>query len=539
MTSTVPYDEFDSPDNNPFAEPPLEHTDTEQPHESNVASTPATTAEQEVVASTQVSPPSASTLAEETSTQPHDNQHENKETNILPERSDNKLHAIIKVLNVERKGALMEKKENPIIIFDITTNVPTFRKTSYKNIKKTYQEFTELFKYLNGSLPECFIPSLPLSYTNYGIQNKEDQVQLLKCFQNWFNRITMDPFVLRNNEFAFFIECDTGSYLPLNKNNISQTTGLKRKTLKQLAPPYDEVMELAEFRPMVKSIYLLVQGIQEKLLKCSKLRKLMVQEENAVGQGFVKLGDLNTSRGSKLYKRFGKILNAIGDVDSIIATMDMGTLYDGLSWIVRDSYVVKETLTDRHLVMRELSQAQQNSKVKQEQARRLRSKRDSNPLKVDDALRSLKQATRTEQELTLKLQKITANMLIEQKEWLEWYESWLITSIKEYTIRRIEYERKKLTLLERVRQDVRKADVKGGLSRLGREMTSSNGQDVSQSIEGDSWTGENRHRTSGEIDFLSHTEFDHTLGLDIQEEANDGSSDEEEKLKLRLIDLNC
>ena len=397
------------------------------------------------------------------------------------------------------------KKENPAIIFDCSTNLPTFRKQQYKNVKKSYEEFHQLFKYLNVAIQESFVPTLPPAYTTFGINSEEDRSKITRNFQLWFNRISQDPLIIRNEEVAFFIESDFNTYSPINKSK-SLASGLKRKTLKQLAPPYDEVTELAEFRPLVKSIYVVSQNLQEKLLKVSRNRKMMVQEENAFGQDFVNLDEHN-----KLYKRYGRILTAVGDIDSIIATMDMATLYDGLEWVVRDAYVVKEALTNRHFVMRSLIQAQQNSKTKQEQARRFRSRRDINPMKIDEALRQLKMATKKEQVLTLKLQRITSNMIIERRQWINWYEEWIRNSIKQFTLRKIEYERKKLTLLERVRSDIRKADENGGLSRLGRNAVSVKSTDTSQTTKGDSWTGENNRKSQIPINKIAHTEFDDEL----------------------------
>lgn len=434
-------------------------------------------------------------------------------TKVLPERKDIGIYSlIIKVTGLERTGSISNKRENPTFVFDCSTNIPTFRKRKHKKLRKSIEEFQNLFKFLNSNIPESFIPSIPPTYTNYGINNEEDHDTTVSNFQEWFNRICSDPLILRNEELAFFIESDYGTYIPINPS-VAPISGLKRKTLKQLAPPFDESLPLAEFRPMVKSIYVNVQNIQEKLLKASKTRRLLVQEENEFGQKFGTLTTINENE-SKLYKRYGKIMTAVGDINSIIATMDMATLYDGLEWIVQDSYIVKESLTNRHFIMRDLLQAQQNSKNKQEMARKLRSRRDTNPMKVEDAIRSLKIASTTEQNLTLKLHRVTGNMVIERSEWINWYEKWLIKSIKMHTLRRIEYERKKLSLLERVRSEVRRADMKGGLSRLGRHTVSKKEDEVSQSTHGDSWTGEVRRHSQQEINTVLHTEFDKSLSIE-------------------------
>lgn len=323
MTSTIPYDPFpEEEDNNPFSQhereqeiqqestPVQQDVDDNQPHSENVVNT--------------------------------DDHSKKEETKIaMKERINNKLKIVIKVTDVERIGKMAEKRENPIVVFDVSTNVRTFRSSTYKKRRKSYDEFKQIFKFLKGELIESFIPTLPIQYTNFGIINTEDHDKMIKNFQEWFDRVTMDPLVVRNQEFAYFIESDFGTYVPINKPT-GQITGLKRRTLKQLAPPYDSVTDLAEFRPLVKSIYLLCQDIQEKLLRSNKTKKAMVRQEHAFGQGFIQLDEHNN-----LYKRFGKMLKAIGDVDSIIATMDMATLYDGIQWIVTDTYMIKEASFDR------------------------------------------------------------------------------------------------------------------------------------------------------------------------------------------------
>lgn len=443
---------------------------------------------------------------QETVTEQHD-----RGVDLLPERTrSDKYKLLVKVTALERVGNVTNKRENPIVVFDVSTNVPTFRKGQHRNVRKTGDEFRQLFKYLNGAIQESFIAALPPTFTSLGVNSAEDYSQTMARFQVWFNRICDDPLVVRNEEMAFFIESDFDTYSPIGECKLP-ATGLRRKTLKQLSPPYDETVELAEFRPIVKSVHWVSQETQTRLAKVCRSRKILAQEETALGQGFVALHE-----DQLLYKNFGKVLTANGDIDSIMATLDLGTLYDGLEWIVRDTYVVKEALTNRHLIMRELLQAQQSTKLRQEQARKLRAKRDISPLKVDEALRHLKTATRDENELTMKLQRITANMSIEREQWLTWFDSSLATSIRDYTMRKIEYERKKLMLLERIRSDVRRADTKGGLSRLGREASIAKmkqDRELSQTVDGDNWTGDVRRRTQVQIDKVSQTEFDKTLNL--------------------------
>lgn len=447
-----------------------------------------------------------------------------------PPKPVKKYKFIVKVTALERVGSTTSQRENPIVVFDVSTDVPTFRKQQHRGIKKSTDEFKELFRYLVAAVQETFVPALPAPCSSYGPNTDEDRSKTMRNYQEWLERIAADPLLLRNEEVAFFVQSDFGTYSPINSPPMQPATGLKRRTLKQLAPPYDEVVELAEFRPLVKSIHHVSQDAQSKLVKVSKQRRILAQEETELGLGFAALqNDAYTPGGpqrglqhSGLYKRFGRVLAAAGDVDSVVSTLELATLADPLGWLVKDTYVVKEALTNRHLIMRELLQAQQSSRAKQEHARKLRAKRDASPIKVDEALRSLRAATQFEQDLTNRQRRITGNMLLERTQWLQWYETFIAAAIKEFTLRKIEYERKKLTLLERVRHDVRRADTAGGLSRLGREshpQPSTFSPKSSQRIDGDEWAGDHRRRSSLFIqqDALTNTDFDRTLAADEQD----------------------
>ncbi|GAV53973.1 hypothetical protein ZYGR_0AK04750 [Zygosaccharomyces rouxii] len=432
---------------------------------------------------------------------------------------------IVKVTALERVGNSTNQRENPVVIFDLFTDVPAFRKQQHRGVKKTADEFKELFKYLVAAVQETFVPSLPATCSSYGPNTEEDRHKTIKSYQEWLERVAADPLLLNNEEVAFFVQSDFSTYSPINNPPTQPASGLKRKTLKQLAPPYDEVLELAEFRPLVKSVHRVSQEVQLKLSKVSKQRRLLSQEETALGQGFTALQN-DTHSHSGLYKRFGRVLAAAGDVDSVESTLEVATLADAMGWLVKDTYVVKEALTNRHLIMRELLQAQQSSRARQEQARKLRAKKDASPLKVDEALRALRAATLLEQELTAKQRLITNNMLLMRSQWLQWYESFITSAIKEFTLRKIEYERKKLTLLERVRHDVRRADNAGGLSRLGREahppslLRSS--PRTSQGLDGDDWAGDQRRRSSLLVqkESVTNTDFDRFITADEQQTLN-------------------
>lgn len=60
----------------------------------------------------------------------------------------------------------------------------------------------------------------------------------------------------------------------INSNRKSSVaSGFVRKTLKQLAVPYDPYEELASFRPVIKDAYLICQRLYKALDRNSKTEK--------------------------------------------------------------------------------------------------------------------------------------------------------------------------------------------------------------------------------------------------------------------------
>ncbi|CAL9734096.1 vacuolar protein sorting-associated protein 17 [Monosporozyma servazzii] len=528
MTSSVPYFDADEIEHNPFEEnegsmtvsailtqEPSNSEEEEADDDNEVAapsietesSTPCQTANQENV-NAPPPPPKDDSLQKN-----NDLQAINK---FIPEiKFQSKHHFKVKVTGLERVGTSSNKRENPTIVFQYETNIPLFRRKHCDNVKKTIQEFKEFYKYLNCCVLECFIPTLPLPYTHYGINNQEDYEDVLLTYQIWFNRIISDPIIVSNEEFIFFIESDFNTYRPINygqgKDNddhgdsLTRYEGIKRKTMKQFQPPYDNNIILSEFRPLVKSIYRGSQYIQDCMMVMDKSRGLLIQEETTLGKEFIQLnGMINQfykfENMAPAYERYGKILITVSDINSILNTMNMATLYDGLNWLKTDSYGIKESLTDRHFIMRDLMNLQKQSKLKQERARKNRNKRDVDPLRLKESIDDLQTTIKLEQRTTLKLTRMTMNMEKSREEWLKWYNDWIKHSIKTFTLKNIEYERKKLNVMERAKYGIRSTDSQGGLSRLGRDhLAVLSSEEIrtavkpSQQRDNDTWTTTDRH----------------------------------------------
>lgn len=192
------------------------------------------------------------------------------------------------------------------------------------------------------------------------------------------------------------------------------------------------------------------------------------------------------------YRKLGKTIQTTGDYHAAQGTAEATTLGDPLQYHSQDAFIVKETLTNRHILLRELLQAQQLTRSKLGNADRLKASSSVRREKVDEAISALDEARSNELYLVGKTQRVTANLLVDQRRWFERTSADLRLSIREYVIREIEAERRTLATLETVRPDIRAIDSSGGLSRLGREahpVIRRSSLAASQGPKGDSWSG--------------------------------------------------
>jgi len=192
------------------------------------------------------------------------------------------------------------------------------------------------------------------------------------------------------------------------------------------------------------------------------------------------------------YRKLGKTIQTTGDYHAAQGTAEATTLGDPLQYHSQDAFIVKETLTNRHILLRELLQAQQLTRSKLTAADRLKASSSVRREKVDEAISALDEARSNELYLSGKTQRVTANLVLERRRWFNRTAEDLKLSLREYVIREIEAERRTLATLETIRPDIRSIDASGGLSRLGRDhhpATRRTSMAASQTAKGDSWSG--------------------------------------------------
>ncbi|KAI3404693.2 VPS17 [Candida oxycetoniae] len=479
-------DEFEN--NNPFAEP--ESTSVTQAFEQE----PRVEAEQEHQSTSIEQPlmqePQGNNTAPAGDTEEYGRNRLSQDElkKLIPERFTNKYGLQFQLVDIERN-----KPENPILRLEVQVRgLPKFRQQTYKELRRTYNEIVKFNKYLSISNLETFVPVIPSSKTSYPSGGEDEKKQLMKVWQEWFDRITSNPILIRDDEFHYFIENDFGYSVINNNRKSSVASGLMRKTLKQFSVPPDPYEELAYFRPTIKSAYLISQKLHKLLERSCKTEKQLSIHVYDMSNKLGVLSDFeNTHPGMKnMWDKLGKVIQVTSDLLLIDSINEMAILGDGVQILINDFYEVKEALTNRYLIMRELVQAEAQTSSKHIQANKIRSKVSLDPIKVGEALRSLESATKVQNSLELQVKRISGEMLYEKKEFTAFVDGKFKSMIKTYVLHKVEHHRKMLKNFEKIRLDVRSVDERGGLSRLNRENLKNLKHNLfqSQSSAGDTWT---------------------------------------------------
>lgn len=151
------------------------------------------------------------------------------------------------------------------------TNIPKFRTTQYRDVRRTHPEFVRLAEHLMSANPEAIVPAVPPPLTPAGAGTEEDEVRVKASMQRWLTTVLDNEVLIHDDEVVLFVESDFG-YSPVVRMK-QPATGMRRKVLKQFAPPPDDNPELQSARPAVKMFYLGAMDTSHKVDKIVKGRR--------------------------------------------------------------------------------------------------------------------------------------------------------------------------------------------------------------------------------------------------------------------------
>jgi hypothetical protein len=129
----------------------------------------------------------------------------------------------------------------------------------------------KLAEHLISSNPEAIVPAVSPAVTAAGAGTDEDEARVKASLQRWLNYVCGNEVLMRDDEMVLFVESDFG-YSPMVKRK-QPATGVRRKVIKQFAPPPDDTPELQEARPVIKAFYLGTMDAGHKVDKLVKARR--------------------------------------------------------------------------------------------------------------------------------------------------------------------------------------------------------------------------------------------------------------------------
>ena len=112
---------------------------------------------------------------------------------------------------------------------------------------------------------------MPPALTSAGAGTDEDEARTKASLQRWLNYVCSNDVLMRDDEMVFFVESDAG-YSPMIRMK-QPATGVRRKVIKQFAPPPDDTPELHDARPIVKLFYLGTMETGQKVDRVVKTRR--------------------------------------------------------------------------------------------------------------------------------------------------------------------------------------------------------------------------------------------------------------------------
>lgn len=161
--------------------------------------------------------------------------------------------------------------------------------------------------------------------------------------------------------------------------------------------------------------------------------------ENTLGEKIAQMHVQETHSGLSLaYRKLGRIIQTCGDYHAAQGTAEATTFGDPLKYHSDDAFIVKETLTNRHIILRDLLQAETTRRTKENSVQRLKSSSSVRREKVDEAISALDEAMSAETYLKGKTQRVTANLLQEKRRWFDRTSTDFMFAVREYVIRQIE-----------------------------------------------------------------------------------------------------
>ncbi|KAJ2796360.1 Vacuolar protein sorting-associated protein 17, partial [Coemansia guatemalensis] len=105
-------------------------------------------------------------------------------------------------------GQVVDRSNHtPSFVFDVTTNLPSYKARKYTGIERNQVELERLEAHLRATYPECLVPTLgPGTATSKYVPEYHNDRLVVMLLQQWINRVTAHPILRQDYELRQFVE---------------------------------------------------------------------------------------------------------------------------------------------------------------------------------------------------------------------------------------------------------------------------------------------------------------------------------------------
>ncbi|KAI8452996.1 hypothetical protein BY996DRAFT_7186161 [Phakopsora pachyrhizi] len=381
-------------------------------------------------------------------------------------------------LTTIRVTAIERNRRDLYIRFDAWSHLITSRAGHCPNVSRAYREFVAFHETISNNNPHTIPPPIPFPSTS--APNSADDDRLVASgFQQFFDRLLLDPSLRTDDELRCFLESDFGytpqskpkrritsgsAWLSGNRPNHTTARTLPSSNSQPGGGPETVVSVLEEDE--LSSAKLQFRLLEERLGECSRSVEQMSRAKRNHAAGLSELSNrlvqfstTESHRGlSNAFKRLSQTIRTIADIENNGSVGYLVTLSDGLSWCAVSSKAAKEVLRNRTGVLQEHYSAVKKSIEKRRNIERIKSSSSNpssiNPERIETAIEELESAKKQEDLISQKANLISTNLRPALRIHSKHLHEDLVFCLMENSRTQLIYERQTLKELERLKPEL-------------------------------------------------------------------------------------
>ncbi|MBW0478316.1 hypothetical protein O181_018031 [Austropuccinia psidii MF-1] len=375
----------------------------------------------------------------------------------------------IKVIGIERN------RRDLYVKIDGSSN-PS-RSSHSSSTSRSYREFLSFHESLVGNNPHTIVPPVP--FPNTSAPNPADDDRLVaSAFQQFFDRLLLDPSLRADDELRLFLESDF-RYTPQSKPKRRTTSsgsgwlskpaaGASVRTLPSSNLPQsssncpDTIVSVVE-EDELSNAKLQFRLLEDRFTECFRSVEQLSRARRTLSHALLELSSRLTQFSTteshdalaEGFRRLGQTLKAVSELETNSAIGYLVTFSDGLSWCSLSAKAAKDVLRNRAGVLQEHYASVKKSIEKRRQIERIKSNTLSvSSERVENALDELEEAKKAEENIAQKAMLISTNLRPALQTHSKMLHDDLLHSLMENARTQLIYEKQILKELERVKPEL-------------------------------------------------------------------------------------